>query len=106
MKSQSTLLSVTAILGALVWLGHAACLHPTPFDTGWAVELLLLAPLVLVPLALRVVTGGLESALGKFCRQLVMWTQLPAALLLLRSFAWDQGTIAGLLALPWLLVTF
>ena len=69
-----------------------------------AAALLLLAPLVIVPLALELIEPldcGLEAALH---RAAVRW-QLPAALVLLLAFALPTGAVAALAAAPWLLVT-
>src|SRR5262249_7945588 len=78
-----------------------AAVHPSPFETAWAILLLLLAPLVLVPL-------GLQNLVPRFERDMHRsWTiaarlQLPAALLLSAAFLVDRGLVAAALALPWL----
>lgn len=65
----------------------------------WGVSLFLLAPLVLVPLALRLI-GELS-----FPAKLAGGLQPIGALSLMVSFAQPADMTAGLLALPWLAVT-
>ena len=43
------------LVGAAVWSTALALLRPQPFDLAWAHALLMLAPLVLVPLGLRMI---------------------------------------------------
>ena len=52
------------MLGAVAWLVFIAILRPLPMDTGWAWAILLLAALVYVPLALRLVNLELKSRIG------------------------------------------
>jgi hypothetical protein len=85
----------SAIFGALVWLVllGASRRGDSPL---WVVELLfLLAPLVLVPLALDLVG---EPDLRRRVRPLQPWCALAAAL----SFLAPRGAAAAALALPWL----
>ena len=70
-----------------------------------AVAILLLAALILVPLGLRMIDDADRGLSGKRLLRLVVWLQLPAAVLLGCSFGLDQGNAAAALALPWFLVT-
>ncbi len=92
-----------AILCAAAWIVFVARTRPSPFETGWAVALLLLAPLVLVPLGLRLVEPPDGRAAWAFRAAVVL--QAPAALALVGAFALPAGPAAGALAVPWLAVT-
>jgi hypothetical protein len=89
-------------VGGIFWCAALVVLRPGPFDTGWARLILLLAPLVLVPLGLRL--AGVTSSLDRLARAVVV-LQLPAALALGFSFLLDQGLPAAALSLPWLATT-
>lgn len=93
------------LIGLIAW-GAASAL--------WSMEMaevfLLFAPLVIVPLGLRLIdddgtidftTGGVSSRLIRIARRL----QLPAAIVLACGFAASPGAIAGWTALPWLAFT-
>ncbi|MCI0393334.1 MAG: YndJ family protein [Chloroflexi bacterium] len=67
----------------------------------WAVLLLLLAALVLAPLALRLARPAGPETLWRWIGRL----QLPAALLLVAAFFRPAGPTAAFLTLPWLLAT-
>jgi hypothetical protein len=77
--------------------------RPSPFDPAWARLLLLLAPLVLVPLGLRLARG--DDTTDARLWQAAHIVQLPAAVLLGVAFLLPQGLPAGILALPWLALT-
>jgi hypothetical protein len=83
------------LLGAVAWLIGVVVLQP-----GWAAALLLLAPLVLFPLGLGLITPN-PSGFWRF-----LWPLQPgAALLLLGAFAVDPGWLAAVFTLPWLSFT-
>jgi hypothetical protein len=90
--------------GAICWVVALAAFRPGPFAVEWARLLLLLAPLVLVPLGLRLLAVGLLGRANLFLR-LAGINQLPAALLLGYAFQREPGLAAGLVSLPWLVVT-
>lgn len=90
---------VSAALGGVVWLTRVAVVGIEPATMTWGVCLFLLAPLVLVPLALRLI-GELSLP-----AKLAVGLQPIGALSLVVSFVQPAGMTAGLLALPWLLVT-
>ena len=79
--------------GVAVWL----LLHFFRYP-GLIEELLLAAPLIAIPLGLRFVDGG-EPAIG-----VARLFQPIAALCVVASFQFQQGPVAGMLALPWLAV--
>src|SRR5262245_39610240 len=95
----------SASIGGVCWIGTASVLHPSPFEMKWGILLLLLAPLVLMPLALRLARPetreGFDARLWEYAWSL----QLPAAILLLPAFQFPEGVFAAILALPWLIVT-
>lgn len=97
--------SVRALVGGVVWAGGVVYFTPSPFDPAWAVALLLLAALVLLPVAMDLVgRDGVEGAsAGPF--RLAALLQLPAALCLAGAFLLPQGPGAAALAVPWLIVT-
>jgi hypothetical protein len=94
----------SATAGAVVWVVALAVVHPVPVAVEWGHLLLLLAPLVLVPLGMRLLTTGLLSPDNRLLT-LASIVQLPAALLLGGAYLLEQGIVAGVLAMPWLLVT-
>jgi hypothetical protein len=92
------------LAGAAVWTTGVVILDPSPFETGWARAILLLAALVLVPLALRLVSPTEASRLttyGLAARIL----QLPAAVLFAAAQLLSPGLLAACLTIPWLLTT-
>jgi hypothetical protein len=93
------------LLGGIVWIAAALWMRPTPFDAGWAVLLLLLAPLVLVPLGLRLANRAPEDGNVSSLLRMAATLQLPAAVLLVLAFALPPGDVAAALSLPWLLTT-
>jgi len=92
----------SCLIGGAIWVVVVGCRQPAPFALEWGQCLLLLGPLVLVPLGLHLVqddTGA--DGLGR----LAAVSQAPAALALVGASCLPPGWTAGLLALPWLLVT-
>jgi hypothetical protein len=87
------------LAGSLVWAAFVGWTGPGPLADEWAAVLLLFAPLVLVPLVLRLARP--LSWPGRIADVL----QFPAALALAVSFLWPVGTEAALWTLPWLGVT-
>ncbi|HYT95499.1 MAG TPA: YndJ family transporter [Gemmataceae bacterium] len=88
-----------ATAGGVAWLIGVGALQP-----GWGIALLLLAPLVVVPLALALLpapAGRAEATL----RRGVAWLQLPAALVLFGAAAANPGIAAALCAVPWFCCT-
>lgn len=93
---------IAPLAGAAAWLALVLLRPPSAFDLGWSYALLLLAPLVLVPLALRRIhSPEITGTAGRTCT----FFQFPAALLLAWSFLMPQGNIAALISLPWLAST-
>jgi hypothetical protein len=90
----------SALFGASAWVLAVCILAP-----GWAVVLFLLAPLVLVPLSLALITAADRNIRYPERWRIVLWIQLPAALLLIGAFALPAGAWAALLTVPWFLVT-
>jgi hypothetical protein len=93
------------LLGGVIWIAAVVWVRPSPFDTGWAVVLLLLAPLVLVPLGLRLANRPPENGGVSLLLRAAATLQLPAAVLLVLAFALPPGDVAAALSLPWLLTT-
>lgn len=88
-------------VGAAIWLGYILIQKPVPRGEGWSHAVLLLAALVLVPLALDLV--WVDDEYNRLAR-LPRWTraaQLPAALLLALSCALSAGGLAAVAASPW-----
>jgi hypothetical protein len=86
--------------GIAIWLTAWLVLR-LPLEAA----ILLLAPLVLVPLGLRLIETPAAAATEKLLLQWATWLQLPAATLLAASFAWPQGLLAAGLAAAWLGIT-
>jgi len=88
----------------LVWIGFASITVPNLHHAAWAHALLLLAALVLVPLALELAAEKVEAG---WPARLAGWTrgaQLPAALLLGWSCCIAPGGWAALAAAPWVML--
>jgi len=97
MKDGRTVLAASAGLGGLVWvvLGIAATAGRAPL--GGLEFLFLVAPLVVVPLGLRLCASN--GLLRVAC-----WLQAPAAAMAAASFWMARGPAAGALACGWLVV--
>ena len=98
----------TALCGGIVWLVYAWTQVPNVRHEAWAHALLLLAALVLVPLALELVDecAREKSAAGEnaWFGRLTRWTrraQFPAALSLAWSCTQPAGGWATIAATPW-----
>jgi len=91
--------------GGVIWLIILVWLHPSPFQTGWAMRLLLLAPLVLAPVGLRlaILSDRNVSAFGLLL--LSSQLQFPSAVVLAIAFLQPPGLLAGLMSLPWFITT-
>ena len=94
----------SALVGAVVWVVALLVLRPSPLEVIWAKFLLLLAPLVLLPLGLRLARSAADDGLDRPWRAVTL-AQPPAALLLGGAFLLPQGFTAAVLALPWLATT-
>lgn len=94
-----------AAVGGVVWLAFLIWNHPSPFEIGWGVSLLLLSPLVLVPLGLSLADRFSSSPLADALLKHVARFQLPAATLAAAAFLMSDGVAAALLCGPWLIVT-
>lgn len=86
----------SALFGGVLWL-----LCPLFVPLGRIAHLLLLAPLVLVPLVLRIVAPDSQSSLHR----LAVLGQPFSAVLAVGSFLFSPGPVASVLVLPWLAVT-
>ena len=94
------------VAGALIWLAWTASQMPLPLEAAWARMLLLFAPLVIVPVGLDLAALHLpEEGRRAYFLPLIKNWQLPSAALLCLAYSLPQGLSAGLLAIPWLLVT-
>jgi hypothetical protein len=90
-----------AWIGALVWAAFAVRFVPNLHHGAWAHALLLLAALVLVPLARELLAEENESGWPAQCAAWARLGEFPAALALALSCALAPGTWAALAALPW-----
>lgn len=101
----------SAVLGAVIWLlvvpvrFFRADPHPGSDDPSWAIALFLLAPLVLVPLALAAFTASDRHLRYPERWRCVLLLQPPAAWLLVGAFLLPAGPWAAALAMPWLCLT-
>src|SRR5262245_51514250 len=96
---------ISAVIGSVAWIIRTALVRPSPLQPPWAVSLLLLGPLVLVPLALRLVEPPTGNWLLARLWRGVTIVQPPAALILLIAFERPAGTVAAALTVPWVLET-
>ena len=88
------------LLGVPVWLTVVMAIRP-----GWSTSMFLLAPLVLVPSGLRLVSAIGPASWTNSMLGAATWLQLPAAMLLVVAFILPTGSGAAALAVPWLVVT-
>ncbi len=95
----------SAWLGGAIWLIALIWSHPSLFTPQWATAMLLLAPLVLVPLALRLVEPDGTWVVLRAVWRMAILLQAPAAILLVPAFLLSQSWIAAALALPWLITS-
>ena len=94
-------LALWGAVGAAIWLIAVVIVWP-----ALEAAILLLGPLVIVPLGLRLIGREHETVWQTRMRSIVGTCGLPAALVLLVSFRWqDRGLLSALLATPWLLIT-
>lgn len=94
-----------ALVGALAWIGFVLMRVPGASDAAWAHALLLLAALVVVPLALELFRDGDEPAKSARWFGWLERLQLPAALALLIACWLAPGPSAMAAALPWAALT-
>lgn len=81
----------------LLWLSFVWAVRKGHVAAGWADLALMFAPLVVVPLGLRVLAGSRSPALS----QATAWVGLAVPL----SYLLRSGTTAAFMAAPWLLFT-
>ncbi len=93
---------ISALAGTLAWLLLLVLLPPAPQTIFWITQLLLLAVLVFVPLALGLV-GASRAAHVASCWRLGARVQPFAATAVVAAFLLPVGVLAGVLALSWLL---
>jgi hypothetical protein len=90
---------VTLAAGALCWVGAVIVLWRGGLEAEWGQILLLFAPLIIVPLGLRLVEPlswpGRIAQIGQF----------GGAVLLFLAFLEPPGWRPALLSLPWLVLT-
>jgi len=93
----------SASLGALIWAACVAAAAGGGWQLGAAECLFLLAPLVTIPLGLRLAFDAQGQGIGLY--RLALLVQPAGALLAAGSFAFPVGRVAGALAVVWLGVT-
>ncbi len=100
------LLSSNFILGAFLWTVINLLALTNLFYMDYIKQIFLLAPLIMVPMALTAFEfRNVKKWVKELWKQLLWW-QGPAAWMVALSFFFSQGTlIAFLLVLPWLLWT-
>jgi hypothetical protein len=102
---QPACFSGRGLVGVVSWILAAVVLRPHLWDETWGQALLLLAAMVLFPLAFGLVAVDSWAALAQGQWRLVAAVHLPAAVLLGVAYLLDQGWMAALLALPWFAAT-
>jgi len=99
------LLRMLPAVGAAVWVGVAFSRPFDPFQRPWAEALLLLAPLVLVPLCVRLIARIDCEPVPARVRGAFLALLLPASLSLVAALDRGPAAVAAALAVPWLAVT-
>ena len=92
-------------IGGLIWIATVAAVVNGRITLAWAECLFLLAPLVTVPLGLRLVAEAQGQGIARSFSRTTMLVQPLGALLAVASFAFPKGHLAGGLAAGWLAVT-
>ncbi len=93
------------LLGGLGWLVWMLAVHPHPLDVAWGRGILLLAPLVIVPMAADVLARTAPFSASQILQKILRW-QLPAAALFAVAFLLPNDWLSMACALPWVGVTF
>ncbi len=93
-----------AIVGGVVWVAFLALTGPHLLHENWAHALLLLAALVLFPLALELTDDPKDPPAAARLIMAARLLQLPAAFLLAGSFLRPAGDGATLAATPWVIL--
>ncbi|MCF8248037.1 MAG: YndJ family protein [Saprospiraceae bacterium] len=93
------------LIGSVLWLIWMLAVHPLPLDVAWGRGILLLAPLVIVPMATDVLTRTAPFSASQLLPKILRW-QLPAAVLFAVAFLLPNGWLSTACALPWVGVTF
>lgn len=90
-----------AMIGGVAWIAFVALRVPHLQHAEWALALLLLSALVLVPLALELANDEDERGGVAVWVALTRLAQLPAAFLLVWACVKPAGNWAAVLSLPW-----
>lgn len=102
------LAAISASVGGVVWVGiFVAAIDLLPVRVGlieFVHALLLFAPLVVVPLGLRLVDVSAIGWPAIWWRSAICFQPVAAAFLI-ASFCFEQGPLATALAVPWILET-
>jgi hypothetical protein len=92
----------SAIIGGIIWCGLFGAAAAQRVELDWIELLFLLAPLVIVPLGLRL-TRDIEASAGpSAAERIARAIQLPCALIVVISFHLAPGIAAAGLASTWL----
>ena len=94
----------TILLGGIVWAAFAWFAVPDIHHGAWVYAMLLLAALVLVPLAFDLIEAEISGADATKWQKNRRAIECPAALLLVWSCWRDPDLWSGVLAAPWFLV--
>ena len=99
--------TVRSTVGGVIWIGLVCWRPSSPLDVGWARQLLLFSPLVLVPMVVRLAERSGGTSLERRLAGLVDWLQLPAAVALVVAIeVLPQGdVVTAAIAFHWLVVT-
>lgn len=93
------------LLGGIGWLTWMLAVWPSPLDVAWGRGILLLAPMVIVPMATDVLARTAPFSASQILPKIQHW-QLPAALLFAVAFLLPNGCLSMVCALPWVGITF
>lgn len=96
--------AINASLGALVWLTLWLAPRLGAHTEHDVARIMILAPLILVPLTLRIEHRPTSHPLEKRLWQFIVYTQTPFAALAVASFFCPKG-IYALMIVPWFILT-
>jgi len=93
------------LVGGIAWLAWMLAMQPHPLGAAWGRGILVLAPLVIVPMATDILARTAPFSSSKTLHQILRW-QLPAAVAFAIAFLLPNGWWAVACALPWVGITF
>ena len=90
-----------AVIGGAIWAALAAAVLRGQTSLTFIELLFLLAPLVVIPLGLKLRERTVGAGQREFLSRIAPWIQLPSALFVAASFSFPAGGLSAALVVPW-----